>query len=47
MADPGTLIPSDAAESHIEYEESFFSTSPLSREVDSSHVASSSSGVGS
>ncbi|PSR96528.1 Serine/threonine-protein kinase [Actinidia chinensis var. chinensis] len=47
VADPGTLIPSDAAESRIEYEESFSSTSPFSREVDSSHVASSSSGVGS
>ncbi|KAH7856678.1 hypothetical protein Vadar_004157 [Vaccinium darrowii] len=46
-ADPGTLIPSDAAESHIEYDDSLFSTSPLSRDVDSSHVASSSSWVGS
>ncbi|KAB1212311.1 Serine/threonine-protein kinase EDR1 [Morella rubra] len=47
MADPGTLIPSDAAGSHIEYEESFYSASPLSRDIDSSHMASSSSGVGS
>ncbi|XWS37591.1 hypothetical protein CRYUN_Cryun19dG0057700 [Craigia yunnanensis] len=47
MADPGTLIPSDAAGSHVEYEDSFFSTSPLSRDIDSSHMASSSSGVGS
>ncbi|KAI8018492.1 putative serine/threonine-protein kinase SIS8 [Camellia lanceoleosa] len=47
MADPGTLIPSDAAESHIEYDGSFFSTSPLSRDVDSSHLASSSSGFAS
>ncbi|XVF09488.1 hypothetical protein REPUB_Repub07fG0097400 [Reevesia pubescens] len=47
MADPGTLIPSDAAGSHVEYDDSFFSTSPLSRDIDSSHVASSSSGVGS
>ncbi|XP_008240167.1 PREDICTED: serine/threonine-protein kinase EDR1 isoform X2 [Prunus mume] len=47
MADPGTLIPSDAAGSHIEYDESYFSASPLSRDIDSSHVASSSSGVGS
>ncbi|XP_059453116.1 probable serine/threonine-protein kinase SIS8 isoform X2 [Corylus avellana] len=47
MADPGTLIPSDAAGSHIEYDESFISASPLSRDIDSSHMASSSSGVGS
>lgn len=46
-ADPGTLIPSDAAESHLEYDDSVFSTSPLSRDVDSSRVASSSSWVGS
>ncbi|KAJ6677075.1 SERINE/THREONINE-PROTEIN KINASE TNNI3K-RELATED [Salix viminalis] len=43
-ADPGTLIPSDAAGSHIEYDETFFSSSPLSRDVDSSHIASSSNG---
>ncbi|CAK7349609.1 unnamed protein product [Dovyalis caffra] len=43
-ADPGTLIPSDAAGSHIEYDETFFSSSPLSRDIDSSHAASSSSG---
>ncbi|XP_061952877.1 probable serine/threonine-protein kinase SIS8 isoform X2 [Populus nigra] len=43
-ADPGTLIPSDAAGSHIEYDETFFSSSPLSRDIDSSHIASSSSG---
>ncbi|XVE58846.1 hypothetical protein DITRI_Ditri04bG0202000 [Diplodiscus trichospermus] len=47
MADPGTLIPSDAAGSHVEYDESFFSTSPLSRDIDSSRMASSSSGFGS
>ncbi|XVF50486.1 hypothetical protein PTKIN_Ptkin04bG0104900 [Pterospermum kingtungense] len=47
MADPGTLIPSDAAGSQVEYDDSFFSTSPLSRDIDSSHMASSSSGVGS
>nr|KJB34267.1 hypothetical protein B456_006G056600 [Gossypium raimondii] len=46
MADPGTLIPSDVAGSHVEYDDSFFS-SPLSRDIDSSHMASSSSGVGS
>ncbi|CAK9139827.1 unnamed protein product, partial [Ilex paraguariensis] len=45
MADPGTLIPSDAAGSHLDNEESFFSTSPLSKDVGSSHTASSSSGV--
>lgn len=47
MADPGTLIPSDAVGSHVEYNDSFYSASPLSRDVDSSHAASSSSGVGS
>ncbi|XP_057446936.1 probable serine/threonine-protein kinase SIS8 isoform X3 [Lotus japonicus] len=47
MADPGTLIPSDATGSHIEFDESFFVASPLSRDPDSSHLASSSSGVGS
>lgn len=47
MADPGTLIPADAAGSHIDYDESFYSASPLSRDIDSSHMASSSSGVGS
>lgn len=47
MAAPGTLIPSDVAGSHIDYDESFFSASPLLRDIDSSHVASSSSGVGS
>ncbi|KEH26929.1 putative protein kinase TKL-CTR1-DRK-2 family [Medicago truncatula] len=47
MADPGTLIPSDATGSHIEYDESFFMASPSSRDLDSSRVASSSSGVGS
>ncbi|RVX18166.1 putative serine/threonine-protein kinase SIS8 [Vitis vinifera] len=45
MADPGTLIPSDAAGSHIEYDDSIFSASTLSREIDSSYIASSSSGV--
>ncbi|XP_044466257.1 probable serine/threonine-protein kinase SIS8 isoform X2 [Mangifera indica] len=47
MADPGTLIPSDAVGLHIDYDDSFYSASPLSRDIDSSHVASSSSGVGS
>ncbi|KAI4351011.1 hypothetical protein L6164_005405 [Bauhinia variegata] len=47
MADPGTLIPPDAAGSHIEYGESLFMASPSSRDIDYSHVASSSSGVGS
>lgn len=47
MAAPGTLIPSDAAGSHIDYDESFFSASPLSRDIDSSRPASSSSGIGS
>ncbi|XP_052182224.1 LOW QUALITY PROTEIN: probable serine/threonine-protein kinase SIS8 [Diospyros lotus] len=47
MADPGTLIPSDATGSHIEYDESFFLTSPFSRDIDSPNVASSSSRVAS
>ncbi|RDX89886.1 putative serine/threonine-protein kinase SIS8, partial [Mucuna pruriens] len=47
MADPGTLIPSDATESNVEYDESSYVASPSSRDLDSSHVASSSSGVGS
>ncbi|KAJ7975214.1 Protein kinase [Quillaja saponaria] len=47
MADPGTLIPSDSTGSHIEYDESFFPASPVSRDIDSSQVASSNSGVGS
>ncbi|GLU12921.1 hypothetical protein SLE2022_295760 [Rubroshorea leprosula] len=47
MADPGTLIPADAAGLHVEYDDSFFSASPLSRDMDSSQIASSSSGVGS
>ncbi|KAE9607475.1 putative protein kinase TKL-CTR1-DRK-2 family [Lupinus albus] len=38
MADPGTLIPSDATGSHIEYDESSFG-------FDSSHIASSSNKV--
>uniref|UniRef100_A0A2P2KNR6 Uncharacterized protein MANES_14G170100 n=1 Tax=Rhizophora mucronata TaxID=61149 RepID=A0A2P2KNR6_RHIMU len=46
MADPGTLIPSDAAGSHREYHDSDYSASPLSRETDSCNIASSSSGVG-
>ncbi|KAK4844808.1 hypothetical protein QYF36_024655 [Acer negundo] len=47
MADPGTLIPSDAVGSHLEFDDPFFSASPLSRDIDSSHAPSSSSGVGS
>ncbi|CAI0400495.1 unnamed protein product [Linum tenue] len=47
MADPGTLIPSDAAGLNMEYGDLFFSASPLSRDIDSSHLASSSSGVAS
>lgn len=45
MADPGTLIPSDAAGLHIDYEELSLSNSPLSKGVDPSRVASSSSGT--
>ena len=47
MAAPGTLIPSDAAGSHIEYDDSSFVASPSSRDLDSSHITSFSSGVGS
>ncbi|KOM54455.1 hypothetical protein LR48_Vigan10g034700 [Vigna angularis] len=47
MADPGTLIPSDATGSQVECDESSYVASPSSRDLDSSHVASSSSGVGS
>ncbi|XP_061359501.1 probable serine/threonine-protein kinase SIS8 isoform X2 [Gastrolobium bilobum] len=47
MAAPGILIPSDATGSHIEYDESSFVASPSSRDLDSSHIASFSSGVGS
>lgn len=47
MAAPGTLIPSDATGSHIEYDDSSFVASPSSRDFDSSHIASFSSGVGS
>ncbi|XP_017241764.1 probable serine/threonine-protein kinase SIS8 isoform X2 [Daucus carota subsp. sativus] len=43
MADPGTLIPSDIAGSHIEYEKSFFPTGLLA--VNPTLIDSSSSGV--
>lgn len=42
MADPGTLIPSDAAGSHIEYEMSFSPTAPLAADP---FPTASSSGV--
>ncbi|MED6152547.1 putative serine/threonine-protein kinase sis8 [Stylosanthes scabra] len=45
MADPGTLIPSDATGSHIDYVGSSFVASPSSRNLDSSHVTSLRSGV--
>ncbi|KAL5748799.1 hypothetical protein ACOSQ2_026096 [Xanthoceras sorbifolium] len=47
MADPGTLIPSDAVGALLEFDDPFFSASPLSRDIDSSRAPSSSSGVGS
>ncbi|ESW32517.1 hypothetical protein PHAVU_002G328800 [Phaseolus vulgaris] len=47
MAAPGALIPSDATGSHIECDGSSSVASPSSRELDSSNVASFSSGVGS
>ncbi|KAF2554668.1 hypothetical protein F2Q68_00013603, partial [Brassica cretica] len=43
MGDPGTLIPADAAGLQMDYDDSVYSASP--RDVDSSHVASSSSWV--
>ncbi|KAL0464161.1 UNVERIFIED_CONTAM: putative serine/threonine-protein kinase SIS8 [Sesamum latifolium] len=42
MADPGTLIPSDAAGSHMDYEDSFLSTTPAPIDVLPSHMTSSS-----
>lgn len=47
MAAPGTLIPSDAAGSHLEYDESLFAASPSIGDIEPFHVASSSGGVGS
>ncbi|CAJ2675946.1 unnamed protein product [Trifolium pratense] len=47
MAAPGTLIPSDATGSHIEYDDYSFIASPSSRDLDSSNIASFSTGVGS
>ncbi|KAL0429538.1 UNVERIFIED_CONTAM: putative serine/threonine-protein kinase SIS8 [Sesamum radiatum] len=44
MADPGTLIPSDAAGSHMDYEDSFLSTTPAPIDVLPSHMTSSSGG---
>ncbi|XP_010274700.1 PREDICTED: serine/threonine-protein kinase EDR1 [Nelumbo nucifera] len=45
MADPGTLIPSDAGGTQIEYEEPVYAVSPFLRDIDYSHVASYSSGA--
>ncbi|KAL8474711.1 hypothetical protein ACS0TY_031234 [Phlomoides rotata] len=45
MADPGTLIPSDAAGAHMHYDESYFFTCPVSTSADPSHLASSSDGT--
>ncbi|KAK4414201.1 putative serine/threonine-protein kinase SIS8 [Sesamum alatum] len=44
MADPGTLIPSDAAGSHIDFEDSFLSTTPAPIDALPSHMTSSSGG---
>lgn len=41
MADPGTLIPSDAAGAHVDSKDSFISTIPMSKDVIPSHEASS------
>lgn len=43
MADPGTLIPSDVAGAHMDYDESFLSSCPVS--TGPSHLASSSGGT--
>ncbi|XP_022884927.1 probable serine/threonine-protein kinase SIS8 isoform X2 [Olea europaea var. sylvestris] len=45
MADPGTFIPSDAAGLHIDYEELSLSNGPLSKDVEPSCMASSSSRI--
>ncbi|GAB2270280.1 hypothetical protein Dimus_005184 [Dionaea muscipula] len=44
MADPGTLIPSDVAGINVDYEESFSSPSPMSRDMDYSSITTSNSG---
>ncbi|KAK6921312.1 Serine-threonine/tyrosine-protein kinase, catalytic domain [Dillenia turbinata] len=44
MSDPGTLIPSDAAGSHSEGEGLLLAASPFPRDMESTKVASSSSG---
>ncbi|KAH6805028.1 protein tyrosine kinase family protein [Perilla frutescens var. frutescens] len=47
MADPGTLIPSDAAGANPDYEDSFFPSCPVSGNGDPFHGASSSGGTSS
>ncbi|CAO2818127.1 unnamed protein product [Amaranthus hypochondriacus] len=47
MADPGTLIPSDVAVTHVNYADSFSSSSPLSRDIESNMGTCSSGAVSS
>ncbi|KAL9243452.1 hypothetical protein vseg_017337 [Gypsophila vaccaria] len=47
MADPGTLIPSDAAATHGDYTDSLSSSGPLSRDIESVMGTSSSNAVSS
>ncbi|KAK9668832.1 hypothetical protein RND81_13G089800 [Saponaria officinalis] len=47
MADPGTLIPADAAATHADYADSFSSSGPLSRDMESVMGTSSSNAVSS
>ncbi|KAM7278834.1 hypothetical protein ACFE04_005968 [Oxalis oulophora] len=47
MAAPGTFIPADAAGTQLDYADSCFTATPLSRDVAALEVPSSSSGIGS
>ncbi|XP_021771157.1 probable serine/threonine-protein kinase SIS8 isoform X1 [Chenopodium quinoa] len=47
MSDPGTLIPSDMAVTHVDYADSLSSTSPLSRDIESNMGTGSSEAVSS
>ncbi|KAL6001478.1 hypothetical protein ACLOJK_007216 [Asimina triloba] len=46
MAEPGTLIPSDAVGPQMEYEDPFYELSPICRGAGSSHIGSSSTSSG-
>ncbi|XP_077236064.1 putative serine/threonine-protein kinase SIS8 [Tasmannia lanceolata] len=45
MADPGTLIPSDATIAQVDYEEPFLAVNSIHREVNNSYIGSPSSGA--